>query len=897
MPRTHRTQQHGKTHEGSCCCSPVQLRREAEHPKQNPRVEWGGIASSKKIIHSAPAYCSTSPLSQLTQHHGCSSTPRRSRHLDVEKYEAPLEQVILRFKGPDCAGCANKIFKCLNSIPGLLRLRTNPLLLQAEFDLNKDVASVPEIINTVQKVTGYDCERIVKKWQELEAIYPEQQKDLIARTYPIGVKDVIFKGKTNIYIQYDAEIIGPRDLLGTAFGTNLRLAPPRGKYQATNPIHKTAYLTLISSILTIPILVLSWAPLLKHKIAYGAVSFALATIIQVVVAGSFYFSAFRSLFFIRTIDMSVLVVLSTTAAYVVSVMSFVYQIKGMKLAIGVYFETSALMVTLIMVGRLVTAYACQRAMESASVRSLQAATACLISPADKEKSGRKEIDTRLLQYGDIFVVKPNCVIVTDGIVVSGASDVDESMMTGEAHWIGKKPGSSVVAGSINRSGTLLIQLTRLPGSNTIDEIASMVDEVAYTKPKIQETADRFAGYFVPVVGLLALMTLFIWCAVGISIQNQSAKTAVLTALSYAISVLVVSCPCAIGLAVPMVMLIASGVGAKRGVVIKSANALQVARHVTHVVFDKTGTLTESHLAISAETYYAEPPSLAAALILGLTANSQHPVARAVANHVAQLGFETATLEHVKTVVGKGIEGTFNNEIIRIGNADWLGVETFPPLQALLSQGLTVSCIAKGPVLLAVFGLAASLRENAAAIVSALHTRNIDVSILSGDESRAVQHAADSLNIPLALTRAKCSPAEKRDYVKSLQQQQRSRQGAAAAVVLFCGDGTNDTAALGQADVGVYIHSTPAGMSSSAADVVLLSPSLTGILTLMELSRDAGRRIRFNFAWSAMYNSVAILFAAGAFVHARLPPEYAGLGEAVSVLPVVLVGLQMRWRGW
>lgn len=855
-----------------------------------PQAELEEYSLPEEKHHSVVARRSATHRCHLVQHFRPSVKQQGSHPFDLEKNDVFQENIVLSFQGPDCRCCPNKIAKCLNSYSAIRRMRMNPILFQAEIDLDKDQASVSDVINHVRKATGYACERITKKWQELEAVFPEKYAEVVGRTFPVGVKDVVYQGKNKILIQYDAEMVKARDLLQFSFGTPLCLAPPRVRCEATSQIYTTAYLTFLSSILAIPILILSWAPLPKHKLAYGAVSFTLATIIQVVVAGRFYPSAFRSLFLAGTIDMGLLVVLSTTVAYIVSVISFVYQVKGIDLMMGVYFETGALLVTLIMVGRLITSYACQRAMDSVSIRSLQASTAVIMNPLDKGKSGRKEIDIRLLHYEDIFVVEPNSIVVTDGLVVSGSSDVDESMITGEAHLLGKTIGSSVIAGSMNRSGIILVQVTRLPGSNTIDDIAAMVEEVAFTKPKIQETADRFARYFVPAVGMLALTCFFIWIAVGISVRKQSARTAVLAALPYAISVLVVSCPCAIGLAVPLVVVIAGGIGAKRGVVVKCAGALQVARHVTHVVFDKTGTLTESHLSVEVEDYRSEPPSLTASLILGLTTKSRHPVASAVAKHVGKLGFETAAIDHVRTIVGKGIEGTFNNEIVRIGNSRWLSLENIAPVKSLLSQGLSVSCVTKGNSILAIFGLTASLRENARPIITELQKRGIAVSIVSGDDNRAVLHAAIALGVPRQNTRAKCSPAEKSRYVKNIMQPNPSRRNH----VLFCGDGTNDAAALAQADVGVFI-SGGTSVAQSAADVVLMNSSLSGILTLIDLSRDSSRRIVFNFAWSAVYNIVAILFAAGAFVTQRLPPEYAGLGEAVSVLPVVAVALGMRWR--
>lgn len=285
--------------------------------------------------------------------------------------------------------------------------------------------------------------------------------------------------------------------------------------------------------------------------------------------------------------MDLLIVLSISAAFIFSVASFGYLVVGDPLSTGEFFETSTLLITLIIVGRYISALARQKAVESIPIRSLQTSTALLVDEAGKER----EIDVSLLQYGDIFKVAPDSRIPTDGTVVSGSSELDESMITGESSPIEKYAKSTVIAGSINGSGILIVRLARLSGDNTISStIAGMVGEAKLTKPMIQDIADRVASYSVPVVAL-TIITLVIWIAIGVTVRKQSGAEAIIQAITYAITVRIVSCPCAIGLAVPMVIVIASGVAAERGVIFKSAETIEVAYKTSHVVFDKTGTLT------------------------------------------------------------------------------------------------------------------------------------------------------------------------------------------------------------------------------------------------------------------------------------------------------------------
>ena len=816
--------------------------------------------------------------------------PRNCERGDVEEGLAYSERVTLQFQGSNCPGCASQISKALESISAIQNLQFNTILLRADFDLVK--FSVRDVIENVRKATGRASKRIGDGWHELNITVLGRWEDFgAAAILLLGVKDVTHVDGRLFSVKYDASVIGARELL-KSLNTNvdrpIELAPPKSYDELPIKIRATACSTSLSWVLTIPILVLAWAPLPSHTITYGLVALLLATLIQVVVGGPFYLRAFRSLILNQVIDLDLLVVLSTSIAYGFSVASFICQVKGMRLVSGIYFETSSLLITLIMTGRLMSDFACLKALRVGSIRSLQPQSALLVDTPITSIENELQIDVRLLQVGDVFRVNTGCPVATDGIIISGVSEFDESLLNGESTLVRKEPRSSVMAGSVSIIGDdVLVEVTKLPGNNTIDEIAEMVEEVTHSKIKVQQTADEVARWIVPISAMFAILTLLIWFTINIVYRGMSPSEAVLSAVPYTISVLVVSCPCALAFSVPMVVLIASRVGAKCGVLIRTAEAIGVtSRGVTHVVFDKTGTLTQSCLSVVSEEYFSETETLGGAIVVALARQSDHPVSRALLQHLQAASVESATVADIRSVVGKGIEGTYNGQTVRIGNARWLGVEQLSTVQMLLAKNLTVLCATQEDRLVAVFGLEASLRDEAKFVVSTLMKRGKIVSIISGDETGAVEQAALKLGISLTDIKARCTPQEKQKYVKELM----DRNGT----VLFCGDGINDAAALTQASVGVHMSNGP-GTAWTAGDVALSRPSLLGILLLIDLSRDAWRQIIFNFCWAALYNIVAILFAAGAFVKVRLSPQYAGLGEAVSVLPVILVSLRLRMK--
>ncbi|EKM50089.1 uncharacterized protein PHACADRAFT_264616 [Phanerochaete carnosa HHB-10118-sp] len=800
-----------------------------------------------------------------------------------------------------CTGCENKLIRTLKAQPTISNIKTSLVLCRAEFDYSCDPQDLPTLIQTIQKRTGFTTEQIAStsSTRALEVTTSMAGK-MLQMSAPVGVTQVVKVMNDSVRVLYDPHIIGARDVMASYETCSPTLASePKDPALTAGAKHIRMLLlrTVVSSLLTIPVLVMAWAPLPAHPTAYAISSLVLATLVQVAIAGPFYSNAFKSLFFSGLIETDLLVVLSTTTAYIYSIVAFAYEMVGRPLQGGSFFETSTLLVTLIMFGQLASALARQRAVAALSLRSLQQSTATIVTTHPDGKTSEETIDARLLQYDDTFRVLPDSTIITDGRVLSGTSAVDESMMTGESVPVEKSAGDDVLAGTRNGPGSLLVRVARLPGENTISDIADMVDDARFSRARIQGLVDRVCTWFVPAVLVLAVITLVVWILVGVYVRKESRGNAVVRAVTYAIAVLAISCPCAIGLAVPMVVLVASGVAARLGLVFKAATTIEVAREVTHAVFDKTGTLTTGQLEVAqaeiVQEVVADTSLKTSSAILALVSVSKHPVARAIAARLNQEGEVAASqVSNVEEITSKGVQGTFAGKLLQGGNAKWLDLEAHPSVRPLLDAGFTTFCVTYNNALLAAFALSDSIRPEVPTLLSTLAKRNVKVSILSGDHAAAVHHVASALDIPSERVRAGCLPADKAAYIRSLQ--------AYGARVLFCGDGTNDSVALAQADVGVHMSSDAAAgagagaAASAAADAVLIRPSLDGVGALLGLSDAVRRRIMLNFAWAAVYNTVAILFAAGAFVNARIAPAYAGLGEIVSVLPVVLIAMQLKW---
>ncbi|KAH7348439.1 P-type ATPase-like protein [Rhexocercosporidium sp. MPI-PUGE-AT-0058] len=798
-----------------------------------------------------------------------------------------VERISISVQGMTCTGCESNLRKVLNSMVDISNIKTSLLLEHAEFNLRPSKAlNSANIAHVIEEMTGFTCTRVIQSGETLELTLPAGVS-MLEGPWPFGMTSMIPLGREKIRISYMPKAIGARALLSDPFFQSAQFAPPptsRAVASGRQEAYKSFILTAISATLTIPVLALAYADLPEREfVVYGGISLVLATMVQFVAHG-FYTKAYKTLRYSRVIEMDMLVVLSTTAAYVYSVVAFGFKVAGNPLSTGDFFETSTLLITLVLVGRTAAAYSRQKAVESISIRSLQVQTAIVVDSQDAEIE--ETIDCRLLQYGDKFKVLPDTRIVTDGRILEGETEVDESLITGESTLLVKKPGMSVIAGSINHSGKLLVELTRLPSENTIHAINTMVDDARSSTAKAQAIADRVAGYFTPAIIGITVVVFVVWVVVGRSIRHERTSTACINAMTYAISTLIVSCPCAIGLAVPMVLVIAGGVGARHGLIFKSAQSIEIGRKITHVIFDKTGTLTEGNPSVVDSSYLATSKDLPS-MIMALTSNSKHPVSSGINRYLQAHTAKPVHVEHVVSVPGKGIEAMHGGKRLRGGSPQWLGVGDVPAVQTLLRRNLTIFCVEINETLAAVFGLEDQLRPGAVKTINELKRRDISISLLSGDNEKVVNSIGAQLGIPPANIRSCCAPTQKQAYVKD-------QLAIPNSTVLFCGDGTNDAVALAQASIGMHMNGGT-DVAQSAADAVLINPSLERIVTLINLSRAFYRRVVFNFIWSFVYNIFAILLAAGAFPKARIPPAYAGLGELVSVLPVIAIAMQLRWK--
>ncbi|KAG9256250.1 E1-E2 ATPase-domain-containing protein [Emericellopsis atlantica] len=807
------------------------------------------------------------------------------QEVDLEQ-TGNMETVHYLVSGMDCTSCADKLMTIFSAMPGVSSPRVNFVVGRGEVHVDTSVTSADEVLRFAATASNFSLVKVVGGDFYLDVLAGPAEARKLTEQPPQGVTDAQILDRKTVRLAYDPTVTGARDLLASLQGQCQGLAEPRGDSQLENSrrrLRDQLYKTLLAALFTIPVTVLAYANGLVDKQTKGIVSIVLGTCVQIIAIPEFYRPALSALWYSHIVEMDMLVVMSITAAYGYSVVAFGFEMGHRPLEQGDFFETSSMLITLILMGRLVAAFARVQAVAAVSLRSRLSSSALLVTSA-----GAQEIDARLLQYGDSFKVLPHTRVPTDGVVTLGKTEVDESMLTGESMPVLKKQGDDLIAGTLNGDGIVTARLTRLPGKNTVTDIAQLVEEAANSKPKLQDLANKVASWFVPIMAAIAVLVLVIWLAVGLRVLEYSAGRSIGTAITYTVATLAVACPCALGLAVPMVIVVAGGIAAKGGVIIKSAETTERARKITDVVFDKTGTITEDDLAVVEQVILADvQEDEAVSLTRALVAGGKHPVSAAMEKYLAaQSSVAAAVVSGIRVIPGAGIEARYQENTVKAGNAEWTGTSKVTEVARVQGSGLTTLVVTLNGTPLVVFGLRTQIRREALGVIEGLKSRNIAVHLVSGDQILAVQAVARAVGIPPENVAGHCTPPEKRDYVGALM-------SAPAKYVMFCGDGTNDAVAVAQADVGAQMGGgkTSSDVTQGAADVVLMK-GLEGIPFLLRVSRAAYQRMVFNFVWAAVYNVLAVTMASGAWVAFRIEPQYAGAGEMVSVLPVILAAVSM-----
>lgn len=673
---------------------------------------------------------------------------------DVE-HGAAHEQVVLSVSGMTCTGCSTKMRNVLDAMPGLHKPKVTFVSGTAAFELDSNVAKLDELLPLIEHRTGFKCSRILEGHQHLDLQMTPQMAKQLEDSCQEGIVSITKTKQKSYRITYNPLIVGARDLVPP--GTTL--APPTADpaiAKENKRLLQMTWYTTVAGALTIPVVVLNWAPNPVPAQTRGIISLTLASFVQAIAVPEFYSQAIKSLVFSKVIEMDMLVVISITAAYAYSIVAFALSQAGIELEQEAFFETSTLLITLVLFGRLIAAIARVRAIRAVSLRSLQVDMSLLLQPDGQTT----QIDSRLLHFGDVVLVPAHSRIVTDGIVVSGASAVDESMLTGEAISVTKQHGDTVIAGTVNGESALQVRITRLPGANSISDIAKSVEDALGAKPRVQDLADAIASWFVPVVVAIAVVVFAIWIGIALGLRDENGGGAVGTAITYAIAVLAVSCPCALGLAVPMVLVIAGGVAARQGVVIKAADATERAFKATDVVFDKTGTLTKGDLRVVRLKVLSDKTTMSEALALAkaLVKDDSHPVSRAIAAHLNEITLDTISVDQAKSIPGSGIQAVSGGRVVKAGNPFWLGMEDNSVVTELLDQGMTCFCIRIDDVPVLAVGLESTIRDEAKAVITALQNRHIKTHIVSGDHARAVEAVATSLGIELSNVASRHSPS-------------------------------------------------------------------------------------------------------------------------------------------
>ncbi|WP_299758300.1 heavy metal translocating P-type ATPase [uncultured Chloroflexus sp.] len=779
-------------------------------------------------------------------------------------YGVVTDEITLAITGMTCASCSARVEKALRKVPGVLSAEVN---LASELGL---VRYAPGMVNRAELVkaveqAGYGVITPAATATETEDVEARARAHEMAVRRRRLVVGVVFS--LPLFVLSMARDFGL--IVPWLIGEGAAMAAAMAGSSITDMMHMIAARDDL----------LNWLFLI------------LATPVQFYSGRDFYRYAWRALR-MRTATMDTLIALGSSAAYFYSVALLLSGAPG-----HVYFETAAVIITLILVGKYLEARA--KSQTSAAIKALiglQPKTARVLR-------GGQEVDVPLseVRAGEMVIVRPGEKIPVDGVIVTGESTVDESMLTGESLPVEKRAGDTVFGGTINRSGSFQMRATRIGQDSALAQIVRLVQEAQGSKAPVQALVDRISAVFVPIVIVIALLTFAGWLWAGAGLTQ---------AMIFAVAVLVIACPCALGLATPTAIMVGTGAGATHGILIRNAEALERAASLQTVVFDKTGTITNGRPEVTDIVAVAQPVLVSAGatelpadlVLLQLAAaaesRSEHPLGIAIVQAAQARGLSIERPTRFQALSGAGVEAEVNEQTILIGTPAWLterGVDVtglVATVDQLQASGKTVIMVAIDGEACGVIALADTVKPTAAEAIAELRRAGLGVALLTGDNQRTAEAIAAAVGIPANAVYAEVKPDEKAAIVTRLQQ---GEAGGKPRRVAMVGDGINDAPALAQADVGIAMGSGT-DVAMETADITLMRSDPRGVAQAIALSRATVRTIRWNLFWAFAYNVSLIPVATGIFYPLtgwQLNPVLAAAAMAFSSVFVVSNSLRLR----